>query len=147
MITQSDAAHKQAMMQSMQDTIHGATTQDPATTTPTLAQPEPAIAPLQQAPTSNNTDTPHPTFNPYPSSIHQRVIGSAPHDVTPPATTPASPQNQQQSQPQASSEEPVSPDIIRLANNNDLSISTIAREAERIQKRHLDEEEVVVSLR
>ena len=43
----------------------------------------------------------------------------------------------------------VSPDIIKLASNADLSIETIAREAHRINEKEasLDEDEVVISLR
>ena len=40
--------------------------------------------------------------------------------------------------------EPVSPDIMRLASNNDLSISAIAHEAHRLQEG--DEGEVVITL-
>jgi Holliday junction resolvase len=52
------------------------------------------------------------------------------------------------SQP-ATSEKPVSPDIINLANNTDLSIETIAHEANRIHQKEeqLPEQEVVISLR
>lgn len=49
-----------------------------------------------------------------------------------------------QAPPTNASDIPSSPDIIRLANNNDLSISAIAREAHRLAD---DSEEVVVSLR
>ena len=47
------------------------------------------------------------------------------------------------------SENVVSPDIISLANNSDLSIETIAHEARRIHEKEekLPEEEVVISLR
>jgi len=47
------------------------------------------------------------------------------------------------------SEKPISPDIISLANNSDLSIETIAHEANRIHEKeeHLPEQEVVISLR
>jgi hypothetical protein len=48
------------------------------------------------------------------------------------------------------SEKPVSPDIINLANNADLSIETIAHEAKRIQQKEeqlKDDGEVVISLR
>jgi hypothetical protein len=46
------------------------------------------------------------------------------------------------------SEKPVSPDIINLANNSDLSVETLAREAKRIHEKeaNLEEEEVVISL-
>lgn len=49
----------------------------------------------------------------------------------------------------STSETPLSPDIINLANNPDLSIETIAHEAERIQKKEagLGDDEVVISLR
>lgn len=42
--------------------------------------------------------------------------------------------------------ESLSPDIIRLANNNDLSVAAIAREAERLSDKD-DDDEVVISLR
>jgi hypothetical protein len=52
--------------------------------------------------------------------------------------------------PETTSERPVSPDIINLANNSDLSIETIAHEANRIHQKEeekLPEDEVVISLR
>lgn len=51
--------------------------------------------------------------------------------------------------PTSTSETPVSPDIISLANNPDLSIETIAHEAKRIQEKEagLGDDEVVISLR
>lgn len=87
------------------------------------------------------------SYNPYPSAMHQKVIdphgqpataghtpASTPHPVQPPhqpASLPAQPMAQT-----------VSPDIMRLAGNKDLSISAIAHEAHR-----LEEKEVVISLR
>jgi hypothetical protein len=101
------------------------------------------------------------SFNPYPNAMHQSV-------VTPMSEKPAAPtqpviQYQQQSTPQYSpaptpppvtqpepittSEKVVSPDIIDLANNHhDLSIETIARQANRIHQKE-DENEVIISLR
>ena len=80
-----------------------------------------------------------PHFDPYPSAIHQRVLSASGQLQN---SQPAAKQPLAQSQP---SEAPVSPDILRLANNNNLSISAIAREAHRIA----DDggQEVVVSLR
>lgn len=72
-------------------------------------------------------------FNPYPNNMHQKVInplGDTNDDQTT-TTAPAEPTVPKQ----------VSPDIIRLANNNDLTVSAIAREAHA-----LPSEEVVVSL-
>ncbi len=74
----------------------------------------------------------HPTFNPYPSSMHQKVIlpaGQKPK-VAPkkPAAAPMTPK--------------VSPGIMRLATNSDgLSVAAIAHEAQR-----LEDKEVVIKL-
>lgn len=94
---------------------------------------------------------PQVTFNPYPTNMNQMVI----QPLSPQAAA-QPPQAQQPSQlgaqpPQAetsTSEKPISPDIINLANNSDLSIETLAREAKRIHEKeaNLEEEEVVISL-
>lgn len=82
-----------------------------------------------------------PTFDPYPSSMHQHVIGGSPRAKrTDPALTNASKPTVTPPSPVA-----VSPDTIRLANNKDLTISAIAREAHRLEKK--GGEEVVISLR
>lgn len=146
MIARSDEARKQAMLANMQSSIQAAAA--PAPVTPAAAQ---APRVTQAVPAQPAAD-PQVAFNPYPTSIHQRVIapeGQQPipaRAVTPPPVA-AAPAITAPAQAQASSEEPVSPDIMRLATNKDLSISTIAREAERLQRKHLEEEEVVVSLR
>ena len=100
-----------------------------------MPQPDPVTA----VPDEPDVDL---TFNPYPN-MHQSVItpmGSNPEPVTPePAPQP---------EPQKPIEKPLSPDIINLANNPDLSVETIAREANRIhEKEKLSEDEVVISLR
>ncbi len=114
-----------------------------------------ATAPVV-APAAPQAPDPHLTFNPYPTSIHQAVIN--PLDATQPqqASPPPAAQILPQVQPVAqtaqtnTSEVTVSPDIINLANNSDLSIETIAHEANRIHKKEeekLPEDEVVISLR
>lgn len=87
---------------------------------------------------------PTPVYNPYPD-IQQTVIqpfNDPTHQYAVPtaaATTPA---------PTTTSDKPLSADIMNLANNTDLSIETIARQAHRIQKKEADlTEEVVISLR
>ena len=81
--------------------------------------------------------TPEPVYNPQP------VVQQAP---APPQSTQPSPELQQSSV--TTSETPITADIINLANNPDLSIETIAHEANRIHKKLEDEsEEVVISLR
>ena len=81
-------------------------------------------------------------MNPYPTMrqsvlnpVSRQSVASAPVQ-TQPTTTPQTSVNE------------VSPAIIELANNRDLSIETIAREANRIQQENkLSDEEVVISLR
>jgi hypothetical protein len=104
-----------------------------------------------------------PNYNPYPSSMHQKVlmpIGNDPAQA--PALNPLAQQPPQapipQPLPPAPGQQrptvppptqpintPPSPDIMRLANTKDLSISALAHEAHRLSGE--DEGEVVVSLR
>lgn len=83
-------------------------------------------------------------FNPYPQAMRQSVIHpAAPEFPTIQAVAPPQPAPQPASQPL------VSPDIINLANNTELSIETIEREASRIRKKEEQSsgQEVVVPLR
>ena len=73
-------------------------------------------------------------FNPYPD-IQQAVI------------QPIGEKNQAPEPPINTSEKVVPAGIINLASNADLSIETIAREANRIQKKQDHDDEVVISLR
>lgn len=159
MITQADERRRQDMMARM----HQASQAPAAPATPTYVPPvaDPYAELRQQpAPEPQASNDSNPQFNPYPSSIHQSVIqplnsssqlpvavpvaATAPPAVPAPApVTPATPENPAPS----TSEKPLSPDIISLANNTDLSIETIQREANRIQhKAEEDEGEVFISL-
>ena len=102
---------------------------------------------------------PSPHYDPYPSSMNQTVIQplSAGSQVAQPAPQ-APPQVEAVPQPTetppedetTTSANAVSPDIIKLASNADLSIETIAREAHRISEKEAsleDGNEVVLSLR
>ncbi|MDX2776387.1 PrgI family protein [Streptomyces caniscabiei] len=153
MISQSDAKRRQEMVSRMR--------QQSVQAPPRTSVPDPyaALTPVTPEP------EPHVTFNPYPTSIHQTVINplsSQPPASQPapqPQTTPSSSQPTPAVAPAApppqtasatTSEKPISPDIINLANNPDLSIETIAHEANRIhqkEKEHLPDDEVVISLR
>ena len=152
MINQADERRRQEMMAKM----HPSAPQ-PARTTIPVRDP---YAQLGQAPQQPATadDTSTPVFNPYPNSIHQSVV--QPLDTSEqlvtgqtPATSTSSVQQASAlevteaplNSPQSTSEKPVSPDIINLASNTDLSIETIQREANRIQKKE-EEEEVFISL-
>lgn len=110
-----------------------------------------AAAPSLQNPASLYTapapePQPTPVFNPYPT-IQQTVIqplGDAAHSTARPTPDPISPS---QIAP-TTSDKPPSADILNLANNPDLSIETIAREAHRIHEKENDMlEEVVISFR
>jgi hypothetical protein len=120
MIAAADTRHRQEIVEKLHQT-----------------QPTPQPSAHASDPVSTHSnDEPTLKFNPYPSSIHQKVIrpiGEEPEKEKPITT----------------SEKPVSPDIINLANNPDLSIETIAHEAQRIHEREqsLPENEVVISLR
>ena len=158
MINQADARRRQEMVDRMK--------QAPAAAAPSPvsipAVPDP-YATLSPSSDFSEPD-PHLTFNPYPTSIHQSVVnplGSQPPQPAPVATPqmPEVSDQQQMTPPEAqilppepatiTSEKVVSPDIISLANNSDLSIETIAHEARRIHEKEekLPEEEVVISLR
>lgn len=141
-LDQTDAQRHQAMLEQFQAQSASAAAQPqaPAPTqpiTPPIADPYATIP----SPAADSTEQPTITFNPYPA-MHQSVIN--PVDATKPAPT----QPINQAEPEKPSEKQLSPDIINLANNPDLSVETIAREANRIhEKEKLSEDEVVISLR
>jgi len=86
-----------------------------------------------------------PTYNPYPNDIQQTVV--QPLTRSDQAIIPSSTLDQVKpiiKTPPSTSDKVAIADIINLANNNDLSIETIAREANRIKKK---QDEVFISLR
>jgi hypothetical protein len=142
MIGQADAKRHQDMIDRMKQPV------PPAPAAPPAPNPYATLPTVPVTPPVQPTD-PHLTFNPYPSAIHQTVINPLGQQPAP-APAAAAPQPAPvQSPPITTSETPTSPGIINLANNPDLSIETIAREAQRIhqQENQLPEEEVVISLR
>ena len=127
LINQSDVRRRQEVIQKMQ-------TGQSATPPPTQ--------PLQPSQPDNPTPATPLQMNPYPT-MRQSVLN--PVSGQPAASAPA--QTRPTTTPQTSVNE-VPPAIIELANNRDLSIETIAREANRIQQENkLSDEEVVISLR
>jgi hypothetical protein len=148
----------------------GTPTQPPSLPTDlsVFAAPEPPVNTISSFRPLAVADTaqPHVSFNPYPSSMHQSVVSpiseqpvSSPQQHTQPATPPqpqlpSAPQYPtpppapiMQPEPITTSKKLVSPDIMNLANNTDLSIQTIAHEANRIRQQEEDANEVVISLR
>jgi hypothetical protein len=88
----------------------------------------------------------NPQFNPYPTSMNQTVLQPLSQQTQTPEQPPVVQQNTLSETPSTAT---ISPDIMKLASNADLSIETIAREAHRISQKEasLDEDEVVISLR
>lgn len=174
MIDQADAARKQTLISNMNQP--SVTTSQTATSPPVIRPAQTIAAPVA-ATTTDPPATTTVQFDPYPSNMRQHVIhptGQAPPiqpsttppsqpstaplaattptptSATPAATTPTpAPATPAEPPTQTTSGTSVSPDIISLANNNDLSIETIAREAHRIEEKHKrdEEQEVVISLR
>lgn len=170
MIDKADLARRQEMM----DRMHSPTPQAPSPTPAQIVSPTPLQSQQQTTPSLAPSDD-SVAYNPYPS-MRQHVVspnGTPPPTPTqtvqpvdqttldattatpqPPApATPVEPPSTQQptqpvAEPETTSENQLSPDIINLANNKDLSVETIAREAHRIEeKSHHDDDEVVISLR
>jgi len=164
MINQADERRKQSMMARMQQQVAQA---------PVSQQPQPQLQSVYVPPVtdpyaslSQRTPAPQPAqpqyndpsvqFNPYPNAIHQSVIQPLEQESQLPTqpvvqNNPApSPPTQSQSAADVTpttSEKAISPDIINLASNTDLSIETIQREANRIQhKADEDSSEVFISL-
>jgi hypothetical protein len=142
MIGQSDERRREQMIERMRATI-------PSTTSP-KTEPTVSVATDPSTPTTDKTDqtssasdikpAPNPfnffssqansasdTNDPYPADMQQKVI------------QPINPVN--------TSGKAVSADIMNLANDAQLSIETIAHEANRINNRDNANGEVVVSLR
>ncbi len=161
MIAQSDERRRQEMVERMrQQAVAPAPT--PVTPLPdpyaalSTAAPQPPSQPQSQPQSQSQTtspvppSTPAPQFNPYPTSIHQSVIQplDTSEQLTPqPSPTPTPSQPLADNSTPSTSGTQVSPDIINLANNTDLSIATIQREADRIkEKSKEDDGEVFIAL-
>lgn len=150
--------------------VFGAPTQPPSLPTDNSVfsdqnlNTQPQIPATETTPIAQRAPQPQVSFNPYPNAMHQSVVAplseqpasTPPQYIQPtrqqqqyqqPAAAPVSPPAVAESAPITTSENVVSPDIINLANNPDLSIETIAHEANRIRQQEADENEVVISLR
>jgi len=132
----------------------------PAQSTPTLAPTPAAVSYRERSALADDKNVIDMAvrYNPYPS-IHQSVI--QPLDPSYYAkTTPTREERLREEQlaqqrnnlPPNTSTNTVSPDIIRLASNSDLSVAAIANEANRIQHQEQanqddDDDEIVIPLR
>ena len=151
MINQADAKHREELVNRMHQPAPANT---PPPQAPSVPNPYADLSPTPATPAPQAPD-PHLTYNPYPTSMHQSVVnplGTTPPPTPAPQAAPASspPTTSNDTKPSTiTSETVVSPDIISLANNSDLSIETTAHEANRIHQKEekLPEDEVVISLR
>jgi len=134
LIQQKSQVSRQAVITRMQQTI-------PTNSSPP-PPPLPRSAPTSSSPSQDSSNIPsHVTdllnsmtahYDPYPTDMHQSMVDPSGKSTSiapgPVVAQPVTP--------------PVSPAIMQLANNNDLTVSAIARHA-----RSLPEEEVVITLR
>lgn len=153
MIAEADEKRRQdiiARMHAPQQTVQAPAPLPPQSAPTPTPQPQPAavatppVIPQPVAPTpAQDSSINDVHFNPYPT-IHQSVIQplNTADQTVPNATDTTSATDT----PESTSETAVSPDIMNLVNNSDLSVETIAREAHRIQDKG-DGGEVVISLR
>jgi len=165
MIERSDNSYRQSVKEQFQQAIRQPQKPaEPPATAPTYSTKFSMGAPHPQQP-GGRTAGDEFNYDPYPNSMHQRVIFPEGQQPSPPpaqpmdmpqdgnsaqndddtAQTTAQTQTPLANEPKTPSEPAVSPDIMRLATNNDLSISAIASEAHRIENKN--DGEVVISLR
>lgn len=148
MIDQADIKRHEDMMEKMR--------QGPAE----QQQPQQPYQVYVPPPSDPYANLPSVDYDPYPNNIRQSVIspvdGSNSSATVQPTQATTVDQNITMQNPNpetpdpniTTSAKPVSPDIINLANNSDLSIETIAHEAQRINDKNKSEDgEVMITLR
>lgn len=147
MIAEADERRRHDIMERMRNPATFIPPDPYATFTPTMPTTAINTAPTEPTQPSYTDDTSDIKFNPYPN-IHQSVLQPLSTDDQVQTTEPTNePQPQPANEPDKStSETSVSPDIINLVSNSNLSIETMAREAHRIHKKD-EEDEVLISLR
>lgn len=151
-LSQSDAKRHQDMLARMRNPVAA----QPVAPAPAEVPIAPPTAAAYAAPDPAVNYNPYPTFQqaviqpPSDDTAHQLTVEEA-HAAASALAVPTKPNNQPPTtsdQPDTSSEKAVSADIMNLANNTDLSIETIAREANRISKKEEESpDEFVISLR
>lgn len=95
---------------------------------PTTPSAPPAIGPVR----ASDDNIPTPVFNPYPKAMHQKIILPMEEQQRLAAAQAATQKARAAATPPAPKPAQVSPELIRLANTDTLSVSTIAREAKRL---------------
>lgn len=160
-LDQTDQRRHQELMERMQHPAQPAPGQPASVPVTPVSNPYAGLSAPSDTAAAPAADepAPHLTVNPYPS-MQQAVIQPLADAPASDAKTSASGEGAaaevhsqnasggaNPSSNITTSEKPLSPDIINLANNPDLSIETIAHEANRIkEKQGLPDDEVVISL-
>lgn len=136
----------QSIIQPLNDTNHQAESDIQAVVT----QQQPAV-PVSEATSTTPTTTPEAGTSDSPVNTQVGSLGAmaVPAPGSPLAEYVAEVRENADEKDSSTSDTTPSADIINLANNPDLSIETIAREAERLKKKAKEEssDEVVISLR
>lgn len=143
-IAQKDQERREQVMTQMRQAAKAPPVQTAPRPQQTVAVPtrsDTGQPPAGGAPADDSTSNLH--YNPYPNAMHQRVIHPL-GDQPVPQPAAAAAQQIPDEPAEAAMPQTVSPDIIRLANNDDLSISAIAHEAHRLAEQSGDE--VVIKL-
>jgi len=144
-LDQSDVRRHQEAINIMSQKI---TVQQPVVTQPVAQTPVNnyfnSATPAEPSTAPEPVVEPSIGYNPYPDSMQQTVIQPITAPQQPVVSAPAKPIV---APAPTTSEKVVSAGIINLANNTDLSIEAIAREANRIHKKQDLSQEVVISLR
>ena len=148
MIDQSDERRYQETMEKMRQTAAAPTPTEPVAPAPNpynffASQATPAVAPAPVAQPTVYAPAPEPVTFGQPIDPLAPIVPEPVTAVQPPVTAPVT---DPAIVAPTTSENVVSPGIMNLANNADLSIETIAREANRINQQNMNEE-VVISLR
>lgn len=172
MLDQASEKHRQEVIEQMHHPDNVAPQAAPVASAANQQWFSDPYANLSQQPAAQPAFPPMPTtqpsdvhFNPYPTSIHQSVVQPLSSDdqitggqtmasqpvpepayAAPVTTNSVSDDTEDDKSAKSTSETTVTPDIIKLVNNSDLSIETIAREAHRIKDKD-EGDEVVISLR
>ncbi len=143
MIDQSDTNRREQVIQRMHQPVNPVIEQPPATPLQMAAAPQ-AIYPEPVA--SSPTMQTQQIIDPYATYTQASQTYTAPPVQDDSAVTPSAQATTNNTDTSVSD---LSPDIMELANNRDLSIETMQHEAHRIhqKKQQLDEGEVLISLR
>ncbi len=111
-----------------------------ATPTPVKTAPKPAAPTLTDDELEKEAEKilSNVKFDPYPSSIHQTVISPVGEEKAPQK---AKSKNESGKTAQSTSDNTPSPDIINLVDNSEgLKVSTLAKQANRIEEKQAEEE-------